>query len=307
MSTLLPLDMGSVFIGMCCGLVMYGFSVHQTWRYFQLYRQDMRLLKSIVAVLFVADTFHSCLSVIVCYHYLVQNLSNPAALDYGTWSIRSISATSALSMVVSAGFAIVDCVESFILPTISQFVEWTWSGSVAFACVVVTDLAVTSSIILYLRKRRTGIKHTDNVLGVIEVYTINSGLLTATLSLLSVIFVFVCPRMMLYISLNMPTTKSYVNSVFAVLNSRKALKASLMDDFGMLGMSTATDKRGGNLVRMRHMTMPQSIVAFNPVFSAESKDSDIRLGVRSLVDKPETAVVRDNGDRSSSPPMFEDV
>ncbi|KAI0706378.1 hypothetical protein C8Q76DRAFT_156951 [Earliella scabrosa] len=127
-----------------------------------------------------------------------------------------------LSMMAGAAFGIVICIT---MPSrIKEWPEMTWLSSAAFTCALVTDVLLTGMMIVCLRSSRTGIKSTETLLNTLIVYTINTGLLTSTLSLASLVFALVRPGDMIFIAVNMCTTHSYAVSVLALTNSRTHLR-----------------------------------------------------------------------------------
>ncbi|KAI0819578.1 hypothetical protein BC628DRAFT_1012352 [Trametes gibbosa] len=166
---------GAAYLGTCFGLILYGLTAHQAYRYCRLYPKDSTFLKSFVLVAVLVETLHSICSIHLVYHYLVTNFANPFALTNEVWSLRTLTWVSGLTIILAQSL--------------------TWM----------------------LWKKRTGFKNTDTLIQVIVLYTINTGLLTGIFGLLSFVFNII------YIGISLFGTKLYVNSVLAVLNSRKSL------------------------------------------------------------------------------------
>ncbi|KAL1949891.1 hypothetical protein VTO73DRAFT_8772 [Trametes versicolor] len=280
---------GALLIGTYIGLTLFGLTVYQTVRYLRMYATDVQRLKVTVITVFLTDTTHSILCIHLCYYYLVTSQSNRALLDDGVWSIRLITPlTSIIVIVVQAFYArriyvmgsqykiplfivmalmlgeaitvMVTIVESFIIPTFSHWKSHAWLTALPYAFSLATDVILTSTLILILHKSRTGMRRTDSLLNVLIVYTINTGLLTSTLGIFCVVFATE-PQRFYYIALNMPVTKSYANSMLAVLNSRRALAERAQDirDLGTFGMTVpsittaniAFDRRRASLSNRR--------------------------------------------------------
>ncbi|KAI0364307.1 hypothetical protein BV20DRAFT_1029923 [Pilatotrama ljubarskyi] len=64
---------GAVLLGTCFGLILYGLTAHQAYRYFRLYPTDVPVLKALVTVLVSLETLHTAL----CIHmwYVRQGLT----------------------------------------------------------------------------------------------------------------------------------------------------------------------------------------------------------------------------------------
>ncbi|OJT13897.1 hypothetical protein TRAPUB_9566 [Trametes pubescens] len=95
---------GAVLIGTCIGLIFYGLTAHQTYRYFRLYPNDVSILKVLVTVLMSLETFHTTLCVHMCYYYLTTNYFNPVSLLSGVWSLRLIPVVTGTVIFVCHSF-----------------------------------------------------------------------------------------------------------------------------------------------------------------------------------------------------------
>ncbi|KAI0709799.1 hypothetical protein C8Q76DRAFT_81068 [Earliella scabrosa] len=201
---------------------------------------------------------------VVIYYYLTTNYFNPTALLSGVWSLRLLPVVTGTLIVVchsfyarriyllgtryrtvvglvivfmvgELAFVIASTTEAFIQPSFAEWEKYTWLISTAFGFAVAADMVLTSTLIYILRASRTGFKSTDSLIDVLVVYTINTGLLTGFFSIMSLVFAVACPDNLIYVSLNMLSTRTYANSVLAVLNSRRSL-----NDRGAFGVDAGT-------------------------------------------------------------------
>ncbi|KAI0656141.1 hypothetical protein C8Q70DRAFT_1057004 [Cubamyces menziesii] len=85
---------GALLLGTAFGLMLYGLTVHQTFRYTRLYPKDKIWLKIFVAGIFVFETFHTALSLVAVYYHLITNYFNPFSLLEGHWSTRASPANA---------------------------------------------------------------------------------------------------------------------------------------------------------------------------------------------------------------------
>ncbi|OBZ66890.1 hypothetical protein A0H81_13211 [Grifola frondosa] len=111
---------GALLIGTCLAAMLYGLTTHQCYRYLRLYPADGWGLKSMVACLWLLDTFHTTLSVhtwwaipyighltqhlislIPSYFYLVTSYSNPESLPNGVWSARLLVSITSIVTAIS--------------------------------------------------------------------------------------------------------------------------------------------------------------------------------------------------------------
>ncbi|KAI0636134.1 hypothetical protein C8Q77DRAFT_1155841 [Trametes polyzona] len=250
---------GSFLIATFIGLIMYGLTLHQTYRYYRLFPGDALVLRMIVVCTLLLETLHIVLCMHVCYYYLVTNYFDPTALLDGVWSIRILPVSTAAIIVVSEsfftrrvyligshfrmivaivpilmlvilGFGTAATVKAFILPTFAEFKGVAWMTSAGFGVAVVVDSLLTGTLILALRRSRTGFRRTDSLIDVLIIYAVNTGLLTGIFSLLSFIFAIVAPGNLIYSAFNLISAKLYANSLLAVLNSRKALMDRVQQD-----------------------------------------------------------------------------
>ncbi|KAI0763295.1 hypothetical protein BD413DRAFT_583347 [Trametes elegans] len=96
---------GAVLLGTFFGLILYGFGLHQTYRYARLYPNDSWFIKSLVVVIAILESLHSSMNIHTCYYYLVTNYFNPVVLPKrGPWSISFLPACASAIMVVSQVF-----------------------------------------------------------------------------------------------------------------------------------------------------------------------------------------------------------
>ncbi|KAJ8495511.1 hypothetical protein ONZ51_g1670 [Trametes cubensis] len=95
---------GSLLLGTCFGLMMFGMAIHQTYRYLVLYKSDGRILKTTVLAVFLSNLLHSALCIHTCYYYLVQGEEVTSYLDDGVWSLRLIGPMSLLIVILVQGF-----------------------------------------------------------------------------------------------------------------------------------------------------------------------------------------------------------
>ncbi|KAI0668079.1 hypothetical protein C8Q78DRAFT_274263 [Trametes maxima] len=78
-------SMGAIYIGLVIGSMLFGLTVHQTYRYFKLYQSDRLYIRILVVTIVAFDAFHSVLWFTVGYHYLVAEVFNIPELLIGHW------------------------------------------------------------------------------------------------------------------------------------------------------------------------------------------------------------------------------
>ncbi|KAI0648833.1 hypothetical protein C8Q79DRAFT_1007415 [Trametes meyenii] len=262
---------GALFIGMCVCILLYGLTLHQTYRYFRLYPDDRKWLKVFVLAILIIETGHTAMTAHLCYHYLVTNYFNPSALLSPSWSFRVLAPLSVAAMflcqsfyirrvymigpqyrwlvamamallLTELGFMIVLVWQAFKGHDVQDTKDVTWVVCAVYGLAVSVDSLVTGVLITVLLKSRTGFKSTDSLIQTLVIYSINSGLVTSIAGMLSFIFALVLSGNMIYTAIAYVATKLYANSVLAVLNTRKSLK-----DMAMNGFTVDSLQFGGNL------------------------------------------------------------
>ncbi|TFK87115.1 hypothetical protein K466DRAFT_127255 [Polyporus arcularius HHB13444] len=242
---------GALLIGTFIGLMQYGWTAHQCYNYFRTYQNDMWLLKGLVTVVLVLETFHSVLCMHFCYYYLTSNYFKPAALAQGVWSINLLGVSTGAVILISQlfflrrvyligrkfrplvafcgvllltefGFATAVTVDTFLHPTLHNSNQ-AWMNSAGVGIAALADTLLTAALTFSLHQSRTGIKRTDGIIDLLILYAINTGLVTGIFNILSFVFAIAMPNNLIYAGLDIVATKLYANSLMAVLNSRRSL------------------------------------------------------------------------------------
>ncbi|EIW63549.1 uncharacterized protein TRAVEDRAFT_43835 [Trametes versicolor FP-101664 SS1] len=266
---------GAMLLGTFLGIMLYGLTIHQTYRYFRLYSRDPRPLKLFVLLIVTLETLHTVIWMIACYHFLITDYFKPSAITAGQWTdkvnviltntaslvcqcfyarrvyllhtkTRWVVALASVSMLATFGFGISGCVKAFELSLV-DFPRFSWLISGAYGCALATDTLLTGALIHVLLHSRTGFKSTDSLIDTLILYSINTGLLTGITGLLTFVFALILPGNYIYAGLSIVNLKLYANSVLAILNSRRSLvsSASMVDDFELCpasGASSSTEQ-----------------------------------------------------------------
>ncbi|KAI0656150.1 hypothetical protein C8Q70DRAFT_1057010 [Cubamyces menziesii] len=86
--------MGAVILGGVLGLMSYGVTIHQVYRYFAMYPADRASLKFFVVILLVLETWHIVVWLAAGYHYNIEgHYTNEISLG-GHWYISSAQSVS---------------------------------------------------------------------------------------------------------------------------------------------------------------------------------------------------------------------
>jgi len=261
---------GPPFIGVILCMSFYGVTVAQAIFYYVSFPRDPLYLKCLIAFLFVMDTLHVyCLcsgfwrflilaridvnllvvtpwtistSVIVTYiiAFVVQTFFGYRVwiISNGNWIVTSIIAVTALTQV-SSGMAVAAYI--IIAKSMGAIFD-NQAGNFELASGAICDVTITSSLVYYFRRRRTGVKHTEAVLQRLKRVTVNMGLLGAITALVGFILFHVTRGQFCCVAAHFLMAKSYVNSLMGTLNARKSIRAIPQEDntFAMSGFSNGS-------------------------------------------------------------------
>ncbi|KAI9060716.1 hypothetical protein FKP32DRAFT_1760038 [Trametes sanguinea] len=233
--TLLHETYGALLIGTSFGLMLYGLTLHQYYRYARTYRQDALRVKVLAFGIFVLETLHTVCCVAAIYYHLVSNYFNPIKLATGHWSTKLLIPVTGLSillcqsfyalrlcrlgpeyaciglvvvtiiaMVCEFGFVLALTIEGFRL-SFHDFQHVMWLVCSLAGCAMFIDICLMGTHVAALMKSKTGYNRMDSLIDVLIIYSINAV---------------------------------YANSVLAVLNCRQSLSNRLLQDFELDTMET---------------------------------------------------------------------
>jgi len=251
MTASLQSTFGSAFVGLVVSAILYGVTILQTYLYYRNYPNDSKILKWMVAILWVLDTAHLVLCTIAVYSVLVLNFNHPAILLNPTWSMniqtdfngligiivecfyarrvwivsRNFYLTAVILVLAVIHFAlgIVFTVGSFETSR-ADFSNLVWVTSLGLGSAAAADMIIGISLCYYLSKSRTGFSRTDNLISTLMKYSLTTGFLTGIIACCVVLTFGIMPNNFVYVAFFWLLGKCYVNSVLAALNSRESLR-----------------------------------------------------------------------------------
>ncbi|RPD71198.1 hypothetical protein L226DRAFT_210883 [Lentinus tigrinus ALCF2SS1-7] len=247
---------GALLVGTFIGLMQYGWTTSQCCRYYRTYyhAKDGWLLKALVTVVWVLETFHSIACVHGCYFHLVTKYFEPQALTHGVWSLSLIGIITGLVVPVAQSFflcqiyligrgfrplvflvaflllgefalATAESIQMFLIPELhTQKESWTRSAGVGLA--TLADTIITAALTYTLHKSRTGFERMDSIIDTLILYTINTGLLTDISNIICFVFGVAEPDNLVSAGIVIVSCKLYANTLMAVLNARSSLSSS---------------------------------------------------------------------------------
>ncbi|KAI1790243.1 hypothetical protein LXA43DRAFT_1149115 [Ganoderma leucocontextum] len=200
-----PLDdtYGALFLGTVFGLMVYGLTVHQVYRYYRLYPNDPLVLKLLaisgLATLLSQGFYAGRVWFVAPQHRWIVGLA-----------------------VVPAFVFIAATVESVRVP-VYEFGRFSWMISVMYGAAGVGETLFTGTLIFVLRRSRTGFKRTNAMIDLLILYAINTG---TTVGFLGFIFPLIYPDNLIYVGVSIVETKLYASCVLTALTSRATILKS---------------------------------------------------------------------------------
>ncbi|KAL1710215.1 hypothetical protein EV121DRAFT_193432 [Schizophyllum commune] len=278
---------GATYLGIIFAAIFYGITSIQAFLYFQRPKEQSDGWKYAVLVggLWILDTIHLAFVCDAGYHYLIDNYANPVALATANWCvitaqilissisnfiIRSVYGYRVWSFVrrrllvglpvtlLIAATTLVSfdlhnsCGYWFQIPAFSRFDEFSYFMYTALGAGVGVDAMIALALSLSLSQSRTGFKRTDSLVNILMAYTINTSLLTSLCSIACFTTYTIWPHEMTYIGIYFTLSKLYMNSLFATLNGRSAIRDKINNSYGLSNMS---GNRGQNSSSNGHVVL----------------------------------------------------
>ncbi|TBU51501.1 hypothetical protein BD310DRAFT_890685 [Dichomitus squalens] len=234
---------GAVLIGTFLGLILYGLTVHQTFTYFRVYTRDSFLLKFMIFCLAPICQRVVCSSVDGAQTTTVviaQSFYSRRVYLLGS-GYRYAAIVAAMCTLGTIGFGTALSVESFQKTRFSDVEDLTWRVCTVFGLATTADTLLTTALIVFLIRCNTSFQRTMSMLSVLIVYTVNTGLLTSALNLITLVTAALHMNNMIYIAATILAMRSYVLAVLTVVNSRRPLTSSTRgeSDFGTFGLGAS--------------------------------------------------------------------
>lgn len=245
-------------IGTCLASLLYGITCLQAFFYFQTYVDDRRGLKLTVALLLTLETIHVALSIWVIDSYLVDNYTNPYALQSATWlTTATFSVGFVIDLVVYFYFtwriwmftskswilifmilvalartvlSIVACVLSVFSSTWVSYLErdkiLILTGNTLF---IIGDTFSASIMAWHLNKNRDQTLRTNLLVNRLLVFAVATGGITVLVDIIALALTLAQPLSLAFTGAILVQTRLYANSLLVSLNLRNANKRAYED------------------------------------------------------------------------------
>ncbi|OBZ69408.1 hypothetical protein A0H81_10650 [Grifola frondosa] len=229
--------LGSILIGLFFACILYGVATLQAFMYMQMYPDDSRLVKYLVATVWVLETLHTGFCMQFMYAYVIWNFGNTEFMGGIYWSGGLTIFLAVLIQVTVQCFYIrrlwvlSNHSVAFTIPLVTLSV-----GMGSSACI---DVIVASVLIYYLKRGRSGLRRSDNMLVWLSVYAVNTGALTSAVSVLTVVTFAVQKESLVFLALGVMQSKLYANSFLGSLNARQHIR-NMLSEYPTIELSNSS-------------------------------------------------------------------
>jgi len=145
------------------------------------------------------------------------------------YGLKSKIIPTIVTLLLIAGFGISIAVSKLIysIKYFTQFDLVKWATFLALVTASVVDILIAASLCFTLARLRTGFERTDSMIKSLMLYVINTGVLTSLFSLTALSLYAVYPHNLIFLAVEFPMTKLYVNAYLAMFNARRHLQGAL--------------------------------------------------------------------------------
>ncbi|KAG1732271.1 hypothetical protein EDD22DRAFT_374754 [Suillus occidentalis] len=247
----------SIMQGPLCGslasMSLYGVICMQTFRYWQTYEDDGKILKCLVAFIWILETAHTVLTIYTIEFYLIMHFDDATRLEYSVWAMPSsyiigfiiayavnlffiwrvlqlsqkrwIAICLAIFATIRCAIGLENCTFGLIYIVWGTFRDKVYQTMVVgWVVSAVVDSAIAFMLCLNFRKRRTGTNRTDNILNQLLLYSINTGAITSFCAVLVIITFLTLPTTLAFIGFVQVQSKFYAISLLASLKQPRKIQ-----------------------------------------------------------------------------------
>ncbi|KDR86147.1 hypothetical protein GALMADRAFT_235382 [Galerina marginata CBS 339.88] len=291
---------GPLLIGAFINTILYGVCVVQFYIYYQKYKRDSKRIRYLVLYLFIMETINTIIIVGVVFEPLVLNFGNPQVfiaaprmipLDalstvlistpvqfFAAWRIKVIGQSIVLPLIIGFLGACAFIGATTLSVCVLLDSRWASFGRLDHPTIVwltasaVVDVLITGSLFWSLRRRKTGIKATDDRVSKIVRATIQTGLITTIFASLDLILVLTVKGITVNFVWDLPLSKLYVNSLLSTLNVRDGWNGNLAIP------SSGDPDPGPNTRIVKPVRLTSIAFVSNTSMTTRFDEDDIELG-----------------------------
>ncbi|KIK58066.1 hypothetical protein GYMLUDRAFT_45614 [Collybiopsis luxurians FD-317 M1] len=250
-------NVGPMVIAVTINTFLYGLCFLQFIRYFTSASRDHFWTRLLVSWELLIDTCHSAVAVYMLWLYVVDNFTNEGFIVTAPWPVSSIAMFSAFSVTpiqIYLSYRVKKLSGNWIVFSILLALTITdGSLSVALAAsalqtptlaamkriasliqswpafTAATDVAISASLIYYLRKGQIRSRQTDHIVSRLIREAIETASSASFFSIMLVVSYSLWPTTMISLVFAFPMARVYTNSFLAILNSRRGLRGDPSD------------------------------------------------------------------------------
>jgi len=277
----LAASFGPAFWGLIFNLIGFGMSLAQAFNYFKD-QKDKAIVKYSAVAMVILDIASSCLVISVFYNDIVAHYGGFAQFQglapeigaecvmsttiafvaqlyfmsqiyyikpsgaMGNIILWSIGVLSTIAFVFGLACAAVMLMNPMTTANYTIYFRAVFGGAKGAAAVA--DILATFAMCKYLSLSKTGIAATENLLSTLSTIFMNRGAIVMIDQVLCFIIFFAFENSQIWFAPHLILTKLYVNTFFAILNSRTYLREKHLNthvassSFMKSGNSTQVDK-----------------------------------------------------------------
>ncbi|KAH9912339.1 uncharacterized protein BXZ73DRAFT_107475 [Epithele typhae] len=302
-------NFGPMFFAVVFDTLLYGVLCTHMFLYFTSFQRDPLWMRSLVGACLVVETVHTTLNIISIYIPLVQNFGDYFGLLHASWAAQGTPITTGVvAMLVQWFFAwrikiitrsmwIFAAIIFFSLVQISGAVGATISvhkipysldfykfqNVIIVWCIgaVTADVLITTTLVYFLSKRKSGMETTDTLVDKIIRLTVETNLLTFIWNIVD-LALYLRITTTLHLVFNLTISKFYSLSLLVSLNARDVWKRDVSSQSGPHSLHVARGTIGGtepNAQRGFAVGMLRTTESTSTMRGAGTKSQPIFIGV----------------------------
>jgi len=243
--------LGSLQISLSLSFALLGACSLQCHYYYQHYKDDKRILKGIVAIIWFMELVHAIIMLHAVYVLDIKGFGDRSFLHNPPWSLKMLIPLSAaldiiveicftyrvralsrhwltaiiawLLIAVRLVFVIVATFISFHHGLDKLVTKYNYIVDVAISALALTDLVIAISMFYYLNRIRSGFPSSEQVINRLGVFAFECGLVNVCLGVSILAAVTRMPTNYIWLALVCIHSKVYSNALLLSLNRREAM------------------------------------------------------------------------------------
>jgi len=246
--------LGAILTGSGLAAILTGVVTTQTVYYFQHYQDDKPPIRLMVVAVWFLDILHTIMVFASDWMWLIEHFGDFGIANWIPWSLGVTVVLTALVTFIThgffayrifglskgnwfvvgpilvlacarLGFASTTCSKMLIYKNFQTFVdEVSWVFTMGLVTSSVLDVIITSCLLWYLGKARTGFAGMDQIINTLSLYAVENGLLTSVGVIMSLGFWLGMRTNLIFMAIHFVVAKLYANSLLAALNNRQQLR-----------------------------------------------------------------------------------